>query len=243
MILNDILAHVPCPVFWKDLNGKFLGCNKQFLSISGFTNYNQLIGKIDAELPWSNLTNKYHVDDQYVITTEQTITRIESITLHYKTIMSETTKTPLMQNNKITGILGICLDITAQKEVERLKIEQAEHQAEKLQIKESIIKEVAQAIHDIRSPVATISATLDNMKSQMTDEQHANLTTQLERVLQIADSFLDFNRNPSIALNKNQKEVAYHRLSSLLNSIIEQKHIEWLNKCTIRIISQPNELI
>ena len=56
MRIDEILFHVPCPIFWKDLTGVFLGCNKLFLPISGLNNYDDLIGKTDIELPWKKFT-------------------------------------------------------------------------------------------------------------------------------------------------------------------------------------------
>lgn len=124
MRIDEILFHVPCPIFWKDLTGVFLGCNKLFLPISGLNNYDDLIGKTDIELPWKKFTDEYAKDDQYVISTGETLTKIEDIILNDQLIMiSETTKTPLIQNGEIIGVLGICLDITNKKEKERLEAE------------------------------------------------------------------------------------------------------------------------
>lgn len=53
MLLDQILFRVPCPVFWKNLEGIFLGCNKSFLDICGFNDYSQLMGKSDAEMSWA----------------------------------------------------------------------------------------------------------------------------------------------------------------------------------------------
>ncbi len=108
MLINETLFHVPCPIFWKDLDGAFLGCNKLFLEIGGFCDYSQLIGKKDTELPWRKYNDEYYKDDQYVIKTGKTITRVENIPLPNRVIISETTKTPLMQDGKIIGVLGIC---------------------------------------------------------------------------------------------------------------------------------------
>lgn len=122
MLLEETLFHVPCPAFWKDLNGCFLGCNKSFLTLAGFDDSNQLIGKDDSELPW-NSVEQYHIDDKYVIETGETVTRIENIKLFDRIMVSETTKTPLINQGKIIGILGICLDITNKMENKKLKTE------------------------------------------------------------------------------------------------------------------------
>jgi PAS domain S-box-containing protein len=122
MILSEILYNVPCPIFWKDINGYFLGCNKTFLALSGFSDTMDIVGKCDLELPWRKDSDQYSKDDQFVIKTGHTIHREEKIFLSDREyIFSETTKTPLLQNGKIVGVLGICIDITAKKQAERLK--------------------------------------------------------------------------------------------------------------------------
>ncbi len=151
MLLDPILFHVPCPIFWKGLDGAFLGCNKLFLAISGFSDQDELIGKKDPELPWKQYSNEYAKDDQYVISTGKTITRTENIPIEGRIISSETTKSPLIQNGKIIGVVGICLDITDRKEAEQLRIEVSEQ-------KSKVASMLAAGIaHELRTPLAAIN--------------------------------------------------------------------------------------
>jgi PAS domain-containing protein len=36
-MFQQIVDHIPMPIFWKDLDGKYLGCNKSYEQESGFT--------------------------------------------------------------------------------------------------------------------------------------------------------------------------------------------------------------
>lgn len=126
MDIFEILYDIPCPVFWKSKEGKFLGVNKAFLIMTGYYSLEQVVGKTDLELSWSNMKQEYSHDDQMVMKTGKIITRVETVTLHDgSTIISETTKTPLLQNGNIIGVLDICIDITSKLEAEQLKIENA----------------------------------------------------------------------------------------------------------------------
>lgn len=175
MLSDPILSHVPCPIFWKSLDGKFLGCNKLFLDISGFHDYKELIGKTDAELPWSKYKDEYYQDDQHVMKTGETITRTESIPMPGHEIISETTKSPLIENGKTIGVVGICLDITAQKEAEHLKIEIERKEIERLKLENEVQKKLLeqlekfkrtlfQFVHDVQSPVSGILSMAKNFK-------------------------------------------------------------------------------
>ena len=59
MQLEQILLHAPCPIFWKGLNGRYLGCNKMFLEMSGLKDYTQLVGERDADMCWKKYADKY----------------------------------------------------------------------------------------------------------------------------------------------------------------------------------------
>lgn len=189
MLLDQILLYVPCPIFWKNLDGVFLGGNKLFLeAVAGFHDYSQLIGKSDAELPWRKYKDDYAKDDQHVMNTGTTITRIESIPLNGRIIISETTKTPLIQDGEIIGVLGICLDITDRTEKEKLILESQAHHIEKQQ-QENFRKIVEQVVHDIRSPIATMQMMLPSC-DVLPENMRVTLNKSASRIQDIANNLL-----------------------------------------------------
>ena len=44
------LLDLPCSVFWKDMNGAYLGCNDFGATSLGYNNGNEMLGKTDFEL-------------------------------------------------------------------------------------------------------------------------------------------------------------------------------------------------
>jgi PAS domain S-box-containing protein len=182
MLLEQILLHAPSFIFWKDLKGRFLGCNKAFFKISGLRSYGDLIGKGDMELPWSPHAEQYCKDDQYVMRTGETITKTEKIPLDDHIIISETTKTPLLQHNKIIGVLAICFDVTDRKKVESLHIEKLAEQAK-------FMKTVLQVVHDIRSPLMIIDI-LSGETSHFPEEQRVLLRNATQRINDITSNLL-----------------------------------------------------
>jgi len=120
-MLQLVLDHVPQRVFWKDLNSRFLGCNKALLQDCGLSDTNEIIGKTDFELPWKGRAENYRADDLAVMTSntpkrdfEEYLVRADGAQLWRRT-----TKIPLhAEDGQVIGVLGTFEDITEQKRSE-----------------------------------------------------------------------------------------------------------------------------
>ena len=120
MVLS-VLDTIPVRVFWKDTEGRFLGCNRTFACDAGFDSPEALIGKDDYDLAWKNQADLYRADDRQVITSGVP-------KLHYEEpqttpagtqLWLRTSKIPLRDlEGRIIGILGTYEDITARKQAE-----------------------------------------------------------------------------------------------------------------------------
>lgn len=216
MLLDQILFYVPCPIFWKNLDGAFLGCNKLFLAVAGFNDYIELIGKTDAELPWKKYKNEYAEDDHFVITTGKIITRIESIPLYDRIIISETTKSPLIQDGQIIGVLGICLDITDRKEVERLKIENEAHRTQ-LEEQSKFQKIANQVAHDIRSPLSSLLMIVKSC-SEIPEEYRIALREAAISIGDIANNLLARYQTPQMEVLS--QEESDHTQDILISAVL-----------------------
>lgn len=78
-LLESLGAELSQPSYWKDSEGRYLGCNDIFLKLIGFTHIDDLIGKTDFELPWRNFANEICNKDQTVIKTAQILKCEETI--------------------------------------------------------------------------------------------------------------------------------------------------------------------
>jgi PAS domain S-box-containing protein len=116
-------------VFWKNLEGKYLGCNAPFARDSGFSAPDELIGKDDFQMAWKQEAERYLADDRQVIETgipkigyEESQTRPNG-----DSVWLRTSKIPLRDDEGHTiGILGTYEDITPRKRAEAaLRREQA----------------------------------------------------------------------------------------------------------------------
>jgi PAS domain S-box-containing protein len=68
-MLQLVLDTIPQRVFWKDRQSRFLGCNPAFANDYQLTE-EQIIGKTDFDLPWTDWANLYRADDARIIETK-----------------------------------------------------------------------------------------------------------------------------------------------------------------------------
>ena len=121
-MLAAILDAVPQSIFWKDLDGVYLGCNENFAKTAGVESVNQIIGKTDYDLPWPPAhADGYCDDDREVLLGNQPKEHIvEKVHRADGTkIWVDTTKVPLRDDaGKPYGLLGVFEDITERKHAE-----------------------------------------------------------------------------------------------------------------------------
>ena len=107
-------------IYWKDLEGRILGCNKYLYQMAGLLERSDVIGKTDFELPWRSEAHKIRELDQAVVRDNKCYQMQENVLMEDGSIIIFlTSKTPLVKNNKIIGIVGVSINIT-----ERVKLEQ-----------------------------------------------------------------------------------------------------------------------
>tara|TARA_R110001606_G_scaffold348746_1_gene498392 strand:+ start:21848 stop:24349 length:2502 start_codon:yes stop_codon:yes gene_type:complete len=120
--LQSIIETIPVRIFWKDKNLRFLGCNTAFANDAGETSPDDIIGKLDSDLSWKDLAERYQADDRSIIQSMQSKLAYEEVqtTPEGKTIWLRTSKMPLLDtvSSETLGMLGIYENITHQKEIE-----------------------------------------------------------------------------------------------------------------------------
>lgn len=127
MMLQSILDALPFCVFWKDLNGVGLGCNKALANVAGLASPQDYIGKTDYELPWTKEEADFFREcDRRVM--ESGIAEVNIVESQQQsdgqTAWLETSKIPLVDiEGNVIGILGAFHDITERKLLEDEHIE------------------------------------------------------------------------------------------------------------------------
>ena len=116
-LLAHILDNVPIRVYWKNLNSVYMGCNKKFAQDALFESTDDVIGKTDFDLCWSEYAHYFRFDDKNVIATQESRIGFEekSIDCNGNVVWLKTSKVPLKLENDIIGVLGTYEDITQQR--------------------------------------------------------------------------------------------------------------------------------
>ena len=118
-MLNMVFDTVPQSIFWKDREGRYLGCNRVFAAAAGLDDHEQILGMTDFDLPWPRQeAEAYRADDQAVLEQNQPKRHIiEPLQQADGTrLYVETTKIPLLnESGQPFAVLGIYEDITYRK--------------------------------------------------------------------------------------------------------------------------------
>jgi PAS domain S-box-containing protein len=115
-MLQLIIDTIPQSIFWKDINSRFLGCNRKFAQMVGLESPIAVVGKTDYDLISNPETAEFYraadaavmaknQPQYHVITPHQTEDRSQ--------IWLETNKVPLLNiHGQVIGMLGVMEDVT-----------------------------------------------------------------------------------------------------------------------------------
>ncbi|MFH0783583.1 MAG: PAS domain S-box protein [Pseudomonadota bacterium] len=130
-ILQSVIDNIPQLIFWKDRNSVFLGCNKLLATAAGLDHPEQIVGKMDRELPWaSEETDWFLLCDRRVMENDRPELHIAETLVHAdgKKTWIDTCKIPLHdEHGRVCGIIGTIEDITHRKEAEEELIQHRNH--------------------------------------------------------------------------------------------------------------------
>lgn len=114
--LREIMENIPSPIFAKDINLRFTGCNKDFEEFIGFPE-KEIIGKTILELKEDSDSQFLHEIDREILKTRKKLElerpfrfpsgEMREMMLH-KNVITD-------QNGNVNGIIGLLLDVTEKK--------------------------------------------------------------------------------------------------------------------------------
>ncbi len=116
-LLRCLINSIPDLIFYKDVNGKYLGCNPSFEAFSGHSLQEITADRTDYDFYPPDVAAKFITTDQQVMTTKETVRYENRISRDDKPeIILETRKTPYYgPDGELLGVIGIGRDITKQK--------------------------------------------------------------------------------------------------------------------------------
>ena len=119
-LLNALLDSLPDLVFFKDTQGRYLGCNPPFAALVGRTR-EEIAGKTDFDLFPAELALRFRERNQAILVNPEVreISEGKVCFADGRKIWLHTLLAPLYEGEQQIGLLGVGRDITRIKEVER----------------------------------------------------------------------------------------------------------------------------
>ncbi len=126
--LIKLLDLIPLNIYWKDKSGLYLGCNLNQAQDFGYNSPSEIIGKTDIELlGHQEMVKSWMQNDQKIMQTGMPLIAEEAGIFNHQKITKLSCKIPFKDDSgNIAGIMGISIDITAQKTVEEKLFQQKE---------------------------------------------------------------------------------------------------------------------
>ncbi|RJP47094.1 MAG: response regulator [Desulfobacteraceae bacterium] len=241
LFLGSLLDSIPAPVFYKDINGRYLGFNHAFENFFGQTRQ-EMIGKSVFDIAPPDLAGVYHQKDVELF--ERRGTQIyESQVKNANGEMRDVVfhKASLTDGSgAVSGLVGVILDVTERKAMDAAlqetnrKLTAAIVEAERANAAKSLF--LANMSHEIRTPMnGVIGMTGLLLETGLNDEQRRyaeSVRSSGESLLTLLNDILDFSK---IEAQKLDLEVLDFDLISLMDDFAaglalraQQKGLEFL---------------
>jgi len=195
--LEAIAPVIPSSIYWLDIDNIIIGGNERALQYTGGLSFNDVIGKTLYDLYPKDIADRIVRHNQEVIRTGKTLSQEEStrdITTGQIKYFSAI-KSPLRDDcGNIIGTIGTSIEITAEKEAERLRAE-SELQKVQIQEQEAFRKITNQVVHDIRTPLTTLQMVIKYYKQDIPETARTALNEASTRITDVANDLLSKYRN------------------------------------------------
>jgi PAS domain S-box-containing protein len=218
--VNSLLRAIPVAVFYKDKEGKYIGCNKVFTEYIGVTN-EQIKGKTVYELWPSEMAKIYHQKDLELIFNPQ------HQEYEYEVKDKNGNNRPVIfvkdvfydSNGEVAGLVGAFLDISERKQHE----EELASINEELTVTTDALKESNQILAEAKEKAEES----DRLKSVFL----ANVSHEIRTPMNAIIGFLELLKKPDLEGDKAKSYIEIVNQSGLrllqtINDIIEISKLE-----------------
>lgn len=225
--LKIVAPILPAPIYWENVNSVILGGNEPIFKASGAMVHDAYVGKTLYELyPETAEHIKQHNEEVMktgeILSQEEVISDITTGEIKYFMAI----KAPLRDDEgNVIGIVGTSIDITAEKEAERLRLENEAHKVQ-LQAQENFTKIAAQVAHDIKSPTASLLMLLKSCQD-IPEKERIALREATMRIQDIASNLLShyLQQDSNRAMHNEERESIL--VSALMLELLAEKKLQY----------------
>jgi two-component system, OmpR family, aerobic respiration control sensor histidine kinase ArcB len=224
--LRSLLDNIPDPVWFKNLEGVYISCNKAFAKMLGQSE-DYIVGKTEDELVGRDLADFFRHNDQQALKSRELHRYEQSIKVSdQEEYLLDTLKVAVCdEQGNAVGILGIGRDISAQKEAEK-QLSLAKEVAEEATRAKS--RFLANMSHEIRTP---LNAVLGYTQLLMRDEKFTGnqrerlqlILVSSQRLLGLINDVLDLSKIESGVLNLRKEYFDLHQEVADIQTIMAER--------------------
>ncbi len=225
--LKQILDTAPQSIFWKDLDGVYMGCNQVFAQAVGLDDPEQIQGKTDFDLPWpKEEAEAYRADDLEVMQGHQSKRHIVEPLQQAdgRRLWIDTTKVPLLNKaGKVIGVLGVFEDITERKQAEdeREELETRVRQSQKMEAIGTLAGGIAHDFNNILSVIFGYTELAIEEKDPEERSQHLEqVRLGAERARELVKQILTVSRRTELEQQPLQIALVIKEALKMLRSSI-----------------------
>ena len=242
-MFTTLFDSIPDLIFIKDLDLKYIKCNKGFLEffncavddVIGKTN-KYIQGILNDDLESFSISDNKVLKDSKPIVVEESLTQIDGSVSLFETI-----KAPLIINGNAEGIVGIARDITKRKEMEQYVINARDEANIANNAKSAFLAKMS---HELRTPMNAILGVTEILVHS--DDLKTDVREGLDRIyssctllLGLINDILDLSK---IEAGKMDLTPVKYKTASMINDSIQLNIIKIESK-PLDFIIQINETI
>ena len=230
-LLRNVIDAIPYPIFIKDAQGAYLGCNK---AVERFFQASEsaIVGKTDEDFFPPEIAVELIRIDREVL--RSGVAHLYNETMNGpdgRTVFFETQKIPFTLENGQSGLIGVAQDISVRTQVET-SMREAKEAAESANLAKSQF--IANMSHEIRTPMNAIMGLAHLVGrdgvSEKQQQQLAKIDSAARHLLQIINDILDFSKIEAGKLELADGDFELSRVMDNVSTLIaEAAHAKGLD--------------
>ncbi len=241
LALKNMVETLPGHIYWKNVDGVYLGCNLQLAHYYGYNSVSDIINKTDYDFFDKEVADKLRKNDLKIMRENSHVLLEERNKIDY--FLSSKSSIKNFKGESI-GIMGCSINITAKKEVEKKLQVQTSVLTEMVRVKDRFLNNVS---HEIRTPIHVISAITNELFEeyyQLSDEERLefiklakNTTSKLAKFV-INILFTAKSKRGRLELHLENVDVL-----DLIKSVVEEIAVISSSKISIKTFNDSEPII